>query len=172
MLSCISNIAGRKSSSVQHSRRDCLPREAADMRVNVSKHRFMQLACLSFWPILLCAQSSDVQNLANCKNGWETCDRSRLNASQSAEVAASEHRRDVAKCRNGYDSCDRSKLSESEAISLAVADHQRNVSDCTTGITSCDPSRLTESDGRESSIAAQQRNIGNCHNGYASCDLT
>lgn len=48
------------------------------MKINLSKYRWAQLACLSLWPILLCAQSSDLaQNLADCKSGWESCDRSR-----------------------------------------------------------------------------------------------
>jgi hypothetical protein len=112
------------------------------MKINRSKYLWAQVACLSLWPVLLCAQSSDLaQNLADCKNGWESCDRSRLSESESADVARFEHRRNVASCRNGYDSCDRSKLTEPEAIALAVADHQQNVSNCKNGTSPCDPSR-------------------------------
>ncbi len=51
--------------------------------------RFVVLsACFGFWPILLVAQSSDAtQNLADCKNGWESCDRSKLSQSEFADVA-------------------------------------------------------------------------------------
>src|SRR6478735_651678 len=119
------------------------PEWRPNMNNDFSSYLWVPIACLCLWPVCLSAQSSDIaQNLADCKNGWGTCDRSRLSESESAEVALSEHRRDVANCRNGYDSCDRSKLSEAEVIALAVADHRQNVSDCTSGTTSCDPSRL------------------------------
>jgi hypothetical protein len=105
------------------------------MKINFSQYFWLQIACLSLLPIPAGAQSSDLaQNLADCKNGRESCDRSRLSESGLAEVALSRHQRDVANCRNGYNSCDRSKLSESEAIALAVADHKQNVSNCAMGI--------------------------------------
>ena len=82
------------------------------MKINLSKSRWAQVVCLSLWPVLLCAQSSDLaQNLADCKSGWESCDHSRLSQSESADVALIEHRHNVANCRNRYDSCDHSKLS-------------------------------------------------------------
>jgi hypothetical protein len=109
-------------------------------------------ACFGFWPILLVAQPSDAtQNLADCKNGWESCDRSKLNKSEFADVAHAEHRREVSNCRNSFQSCDRSKLTPQETIALALADHQQNVADCKNGMTSCDHSRLTPSEASESS---------------------
>jgi hypothetical protein len=85
-------------------------------------------ACFGFWTILLVAQSSDAtQNLADCKNGWESCDRSRLSQSEFADVARAEHHRDVSNCRNSFQSLDRSKLTPQETIALALADHQQNV---------------------------------------------
>src|SRR5438477_2673119 len=113
------------------------------MRIYPSKYLLVPVACMSLWPIILFADPSDrAQNLADCKSGWETCDRSKLSQSESADVALSDHRRDVANCRNGYDSCDHSKLTRREAVALAVADHERNGSDCAMGLSSCDPSRL------------------------------
>jgi hypothetical protein len=95
------------------------------MKFSLSKRRRVLAACLGFWPVLLFAQSSDVtQNLGDCKNGFASCDGSRLSESESADVARAEHRRNVSNCRNGYDSCDHSKLTEPEAIAWAVADHQ------------------------------------------------
>src|SRR5207244_5640914 len=97
--------------------------------LSLRKCFWVQVACLSLWPILLCAQSSDLaQNLADCKNGREACDRSKLSSSESDAVAIARHGRNVSNCRNGYDFCDHSKLSEPEAMALALADHQRNVS--------------------------------------------
>jgi hypothetical protein len=58
------------------------------MKVNLRQRPWVQVACLSLWPILLFAQSSDLaQNLADCKNGREACDRSKLTPSQSDAVA-------------------------------------------------------------------------------------
>jgi hypothetical protein len=123
------------------------------MKINLSKYRWAQLASLSLWPILLCAQSSDLaQNLADCMHGWQSCDHTRLSPSESADVALAEHRLNTRNCRNGYDSCDRSKLTEPEAIALAVADHRQNVSNCKNGTNPCDPLRLTQSEARERSI--------------------
>jgi len=63
------------------------------MKINLSKYRWAQVACLSLLPILVCAQSSDLaQNLADCVNGWQSCDHSKLSVSESADVAVAEHR--------------------------------------------------------------------------------
>jgi len=87
------------------------------MRVTLRKCLLAQVACLSLWPVLAFAQSSDLaQNLADCKNGRETCDRSKLNQLESADVALAGHVRNVSDCRNGYDFCDHLKLTEPEAM--------------------------------------------------------
>jgi hypothetical protein len=138
------------------------------MKINPSKYRWAQIACLSLWPILMCGQSSDrAQNLADCKNGMESCDRSRF---ELTDVAHSQHVQNVTNCRNGYDSCDRSKLTEREAIALAVADHERNVSDCTMGLSSCNPSQLTASEARDWNVVQDRRNLVDCQDGYDACD--
>jgi len=113
------------------------------MKVSLRKCFGVSVGCFSFWSILAFAQSSDLtSNLANCKAGRETCDRSKLSQSEATEVAVAVHRQNVVNCRNGYHSCDRSKLTEPETIALAVADHERNVSDCNQGMLSCDRSKL------------------------------
>ena len=72
-----------------------------------SKISLRAVSCLSLWPVLLLAQSSNLaENLTDCKNGWETCDRSRLSQSEPADVALSDHRRDVSNCRASFASCD------------------------------------------------------------------
>jgi hypothetical protein len=87
------------------------------MKISLRKCLGVQVACLSLWPILSFAQSSDLsQKLADCKAGRDTCDRSKLSQSEVNDVALAVHGRNVVNCRNGYDSCDRSKLSEPEAI--------------------------------------------------------
>src|SRR5579872_1937257 len=109
------------------------------------------LVCLSLWPVLAFAQSSDLsQNLEACKSGSEACDQSRLSAEQLADVALARHARNVANCRNGRDSCDHSQLTEPETIALAVANHQRNVNDCNDGMQTCDRSKLTPAEARDS----------------------
>ena len=116
------------------------------MKVSWQKCLWAQVVCLSLWPVLLLAQSSNVaQNLEACKIGREACDRSKLSQAELREVALAGHGRNVVNCRNGYDSCDHSKLTEPEATALAVADHQRNVSTCNAGMASCDRSKLTQS---------------------------
>src|SRR5947209_18026331 len=101
------------------------------MKVSLRKCLLVQVACLGLWPILLFAQSPDLaQNLADCRNGRETCDPSKLSPSQSADVALAGHGRNVSNCRNGYDSCDHSKLTQQETIALALADPQENLSAC------------------------------------------
>jgi hypothetical protein len=87
------------------------------MKVSLRKCLWVQVACLSLWPILLFAQSPDLaQNLADCKNGWETCDRSKLSPSESDAVALARHGRNVSNCRNGYNPCDRLKLTQQETL--------------------------------------------------------
>src|ERR1700751_6453265 len=111
------------------------------MKVNLGKRVWALVSCLGLWPILVFAQSADLaQNLADCKNGREACDRSRLTQVQSAEVGSADKQRNISNCRNGFDPCDRSKLSQAEATALAVAEHRRNVSNCEHSIISCDES--------------------------------
>lgn len=81
------------------------------MRVSLRKCFWAQVACLSLWPVLALAQSSDLfQNLEACKDGREACDHSQLSHSQSADLALAVHRRNVSNCRKGYDSCDHANL--------------------------------------------------------------
>ena len=75
------------------------------MKATLQKCLLAPVACLSLWPILAFAQASDpVQNLADCKAGGESCDRSRLSPSQLSDVAFARHGRNISDCRNGYDS--------------------------------------------------------------------
>lgn len=105
------------------------------MKMTVRKYYLAQVALLCLWPILLHAQSSDrAQNLADCRNGLGTCDRSQLSESELADATLAAHLRNVTDCRTGFDACDHSKLSEPEAIALAVAQHQKNVSNCMIGL--------------------------------------
>jgi hypothetical protein len=136
------------------------------MKVTMQTLLWALVACLSLWPILVFAQSSDVaRDLEACKNGRATCDRSKLAQSESAEVAVTEHARAVSNCRNRLKSCDPWKLTGPEATALAVADHQRNASDCREGIGFCDRSKLTQSEVRDSSVAEHQRNFSDCRDG-------
>lgn len=128
----------------------------------VWKYGWAQLALVSLWPILVCAQSSDLAHFGDCKNGLETCDRSNLTQSELPDVAFAAHQRNVSDCRNGYATCDRSKLTGREAVALAVADHQKNVSNCTMGLGVCDPSHLTPSESREWNVVAHRRNLFDC----------
>jgi len=74
------------------------------MRTRLTRYLWESLAGFSLWPVLLFAQSSDLaQNLTDCKNGWETCDRSRLSQSESVDVALADHLRDVAPVDPGDD---------------------------------------------------------------------
>jgi len=58
------------------------------VKFSLFKRFVIQAVCFSFWPILVFAQSSDLtQNLADCKNGWESCERSKLSESELADVA-------------------------------------------------------------------------------------
>jgi hypothetical protein len=146
-------------------------RKKANMNFTLRKYRWAQVACLILWPILVCAQSSDLkQNLDDCKNGWETCDRSRLSQSESAAVALADHRRNVSNCRDGFQTCDHSQLTQQETIALALANHQQNVSDCKLGMTSCDHSRLSQSEAHEASVAERQRNFDDCKDATSACD--
>ena len=127
--------------------------------MRVAPHKYLYaLACLSLWSTLAFAQSSDLaQNLDACKAGRPICDKSKLNPTESADVALAAHGRVVADCRSRYDACDRSKLSPPEAMALAVADHQRNVSDCNDGMQSCDRAKLTPAEARDASAADRLR---------------
>src|SRR5207248_3182155 len=124
---------------------------------------WVQVLCLSLWPILAFGQSSDLsRNLDACNSGSQSCDRSQLSASQLADVTFAGHGRNVINCRNGYSSCDLAKLTEPETMALAAANHQRNVSDCSDGMQSCDRSKLTPLEARKMETSQRQRNLAAC----------
>ena len=131
------------------------------------------VACVSLWPASVWAGPSDApENLLACKQGQESCDRSRLSLAELTEVARADHARDVADCRNDRAACDRSRLSPAETAALAVAEHDRNVSNCTDKIGACDPSRLTPVEARDVEAAARRRRMSNCKDGIGACDET
>ena len=78
-------------------------------------------------------------NLFACRNGWPSCDRSRLTLPEMTELALAERARNVSNCRSGLSPCEQRKLTEAESIAVAVAAYDRNVSNCTAGFSPCDP---------------------------------
>src|ERR1700688_1161205 len=146
-------------------------KRGTDMNISLRKFLRAQLACLSLFPPLAGAQSTDAsRNLDECRAGRSTCDHSRLNQSESADVALALHTRNVVNCRAGFDSCDRSNLSGPEATALAVAEHKSNVAACQDGMQSCDKSKLTQSEAQDSSAADHHRNLTDCRDAVGSCD--
>ncbi|HZY30388.1 MAG TPA: hypothetical protein VFF86_01980, partial [Candidatus Methylomirabilis sp.] len=111
-------------------------------------------AWLSLWPVVVLAAAPDTaSNLSACKNGWSSCERSRLTLVEMTEVARADRARNLRDCRNGMSSCDRSRLSNAEMIAVEVARYDRNVSNCRSGIDPCDLSRLTRAEARETAAA-------------------
>ena len=81
------------------------------MKTSPRRYLGKQIACITLWPVLMVAQSSDVaQNLSACKNGWVSCDHSKLTQTESDAVTVTDHQREVSNCRNHFSSCDHSKL--------------------------------------------------------------
>ena len=76
--------------------------------------------------------------MSDCKEGSESCDRSKLTASQISEVLAAEHDRNLWNCVNGWEQCDHSRLTPREAAQIAVSEHRRNILACTGGEQTCD----------------------------------
>ena len=92
------------------------------------------VAWLSLLPAFLLAGTPDpAANLSACKNGWPSCEPSRLTLVEVTEVAAAQRARNAWNCRNDLGSCDRSKLTEAEGIAVAVAAYDRNLSNCKAG---------------------------------------
>jgi hypothetical protein len=118
------------------------------------------VALLSLWPaVVLAGAPATVANLSACKNGWSSCERSRLTLTEMTEVARADHARNVGDCRHAFRSCDRSRLSAAETIAVAVALYDRNVSNCRSGIEPCELARLTRAEAHEASAAAHQRRL-------------
>jgi len=111
---------------------------------------WVHVAWLSLLSVSLLAGTPDpAANLAACKNGAPSCDRSRLTLLEVTQVALARHARNVANCRSGLSSCDPWNLTDAEAIAVAVTAYDRNVANCMTRLDSCDHSRLTRSEARE-----------------------
>jgi hypothetical protein len=59
------------------------------------------VAWLSLCPVVVLAGAPDAAaNLSACKNGWSSCERSRLTLVEMTEVARADHARNVGDCRN------------------------------------------------------------------------
>ena len=66
------------------------------MKNNLRKYLQMQAASLSLLSVLVFAQPSDLaENLAACKNGRDSCDRSKLTQSESVALTLADHARNV-----------------------------------------------------------------------------
>lgn len=129
------------------------------------------VAWLSLLPVFLFAGPLDpAANLSACKNGWPSCERSRLTLVEMTEVALAGHMRNVSNCRNGLNPCDQWKLTKVEAIAVAVAVYDRNLSNCKAGLNPCAHSRLTRSEAREVAVAEHQRQVSHCKDGTGPCD--
>lgn len=57
-------------------------------------------------------------NMANCKDGRDTCDYSLLTRSEAYTLAAAERRRNYTACLSRHGYCDRSRLTPSEAAAI------------------------------------------------------
>src|SRR5229473_3304350 len=125
------------------------------MKVTLSRRLWAHVACLSLWPVILFAGTPDPAiNLSACKNGWPSCDHSRLTLTGVTEVALAEHARNVRSCRDGLNSCDHSKLTRGGAPVWAVALYARNVWNGGDAIPSAERTRLTLSEASEGVLAA------------------
>jgi hypothetical protein len=97
------------------------------MKLGFPRSLWVIAACLGFF---LAATAQSSQNLAACRNGWASCDRSVLTLLEAHQLALADHQRNVVDCRNGWQSCDASKLTPEEAGALAVFAHQHNYAGC------------------------------------------
>src|ERR671925_1453810 len=98
------------------------------MKIPTARSLLFLSVCALLGQLSAFAQTSQPDsNFSACKNGWASCDPSRLTDSQAGEVALAERRRNLTDCRTTWKSCDHSQLSKREATALAVAEHQRNV---------------------------------------------
>ena len=142
-------------------------KEVIAMRTQVA----VLLACVSFWQVsLLAAQTRDHDdNLSACKDGWPSCDHSKLSPAEARQVAVAERQHNVSDCRDGRPSCDASKLTLGEVRGVAAVKHDRNLSDCRSGWQSCDYVLLTAEESREVAVAEHQRNFFGCRAG-GTCD--
>jgi hypothetical protein len=84
------------------------------------------------------------RNLADCRMGAASCDRSKLTPAEDNALTVVWHQHNVSDCMEGWGACDRSKLTPSEANGVAEAERRRNISNCIQGWSACDQSKLTE----------------------------
>jgi hypothetical protein len=63
------------------------------------------------------------RNLAACKDGQETCDYTKLSASETKTLVDAEHKRNYAACLKGYGYCDISRLTTDETHLIQSKSH-------------------------------------------------
>ena len=73
------------------------------------------VACATLGASLVHATTPDPTNLAACRIGLSSCDRSRLTLLEMSELAREARARNLSNCRNGHKPCDQGKLSSGEA---------------------------------------------------------
>jgi hypothetical protein len=81
--------------------------------------KWVHVAWLSLLPVSSFAGTADLAaNLSACKNGWISCQRSRLTLAKVTEVTLAGRARNLTACLNRRGYCDRSRLTPSEAASI------------------------------------------------------
>src|ERR1700757_3011260 len=78
--------------------------------------------------------SDHQRNLSDCRDGFSSCDRTKLSEVERTALAVAEHQNNVTACNEGLRSCDHPRLTLSEARAASAAGRLRNLSDCKDGI--------------------------------------
>jgi hypothetical protein len=110
------------------------------------------------------------QNLAQCLNGYATCDRSLLTPDQTEQVHRSDLSRNLQACLNGYATCDRRLLASDQTEQVHRSDLSRNLQACLNGYATCDRRILTSDQTEQVHRSDLSRNLQACLNGYVTCD--
>jgi hypothetical protein len=85
------------------------------------------------------------QNLRDCLDGFEACDRSMLTNEQARQISDLQHDQNLWVCFTGNGECDHSGLSPEESKNVATVEQRRNALACETTIGICDQALLTPS---------------------------
>ncbi len=78
--------------------------------------------------------SSRGQNLRDCIDGFETCNRSLLTSAQASQLADLQHEQNLWVCLTGIGECAHSTLTAGESKEVATLEQRRNVLACETTI--------------------------------------
>jgi hypothetical protein len=108
------------------------------------------------------ASTSKQENLQNCLDGFEECNRSLLTPAQAKQITELRHDQNLWGCLSIYTDCNHSLLRPEEVQEVSVETQRQNLLNCETTMGPCNKALLTPSQADLVAKITREQNLANC----------